>query len=111
MRRPIRIAAIVILLLLVAAVTDGVSQSGTADMPTCVPIAQRTGEVGCWIIVDEPVGPLRETPVFWHLDTFPTRAAAEAARRPGAAVIEALGGDAVREMRSGRGSRNGQLIA
>jgi quercetin dioxygenase-like cupin family protein len=30
-------------------------------------------------------------PSFWHLDRFPTRAAAEAAKRPGAAVVEALG--------------------
>jgi len=62
----------------------------TPDMPTCVPIAQRVREVGCWIIVDEPVGRVPPEPVFWHLDTFPTRAAAEAAKRSGAAIIEAL---------------------
>jgi hypothetical protein len=62
----------------------------TPEMPTCVPIAQRVREGGCWIIVDEPVGRLSSEPVFWHLDTFPSRAAAEAAKRPGAAIIEAL---------------------
>ncbi len=67
------------------------SQTPTAEMPTCVPIAQRLREVGCWIIVDEPVGGVLTEPTFWHLDTFPTRAAAEAAKQPGAAVIEALG--------------------
>ncbi|MGH9370249.1 MAG: hypothetical protein ACRD15_01825 [Vicinamibacterales bacterium] len=67
------------------------SQTQTPERPTCVPIAQRVREVGCWIIVDEPVGRVSPEPVFWHLDTFPTRAAAEAAKRPGAAVIEALG--------------------
>ena len=61
------------------------------DVPTCAPIAQRVSEVGCWIITDEPVGRVSSGPVFWHLETFPTRAAAAAAKRPGAAVIEALG--------------------
>lgn len=67
------------------------SQTQTPEMPTCVPIAQRVREVGCWIIVDEPVVGALPEPVFWHLDTFPIRAAAEAAKRPGAAVIDALG--------------------
>ena len=67
------------------------SQAQTPEMPTCVPIVQRVREVGCWIIVDEPVGRVSPEPVFWHLDTFPTRAAAEAAKRPGATVLEALG--------------------
>jgi quercetin dioxygenase-like cupin family protein len=67
------------------------SQTQTPEVPTCVPIAQRVREVGCWIIADEAVGHVPPEPVFWHLDTFPTRAAAEAAKRPGAAIIEALG--------------------
>jgi len=67
------------------------SQTQTPEMPTCVPIVQRVREVGCWIIVDGPVGRVSPEPVFWHLDTFPIRAAAEAAKRPGATVIEALG--------------------
>ena len=67
------------------------AQAQAPEMPTCVPIAQRTREAGCWIIVDQRVGRVSPEPTFWHLDTFPTRAAAEAAKRPGAAVIEALG--------------------
>ncbi len=66
------------------------SQTRTPDPVRCLPIAQRVRDVGCWIIVDEPVGRV-SPPAFWHLDTFPTSAAAEAARRPGAVVIEALG--------------------
>jgi hypothetical protein len=68
------------------------SQSPAARLPTCVPVAQRVGDIGCWIIVDEPVARVSPEPVFWHLDTFPTRAAAEAAKRQGSSsVIEALG--------------------
>jgi len=67
------------------------SKPAADDMPTCVPIAQRTREIGCWIIVDEPVGRVPKESAFWHLDTFPSRAAAEAAKPRGAAVIESLG--------------------
>jgi len=62
-----------------------------SEVPACIPIAQRTREAGCWIIVDEPVGRLPQPPLFWHLDTFPTRTAAEAAKGAGAAVVESLG--------------------
>jgi len=71
--------------------TPGIPQTQTPEMPTCVPIAQRVREAGCWIIVDEPVGRVSPEPMFWHLDSFPTRVAAQTARQPGAAVIEALG--------------------
>src|SRR5262245_38357939 len=66
-------------------------QGQTAELPTCMPIAKRVGDVGCWIIDDEPVGRVLQEPGFWHPDAFSCRAAAEAAKRPGAAVIEALG--------------------
>jgi quercetin dioxygenase-like cupin family protein len=57
----------------------------------CRPASERTGELGCWIMADEPVGRLARAQVSWHLDAFPTRAAAEAAKGPGGAVVEALG--------------------
>jgi len=56
----------------------------------CQPIAQRKGDVGCWIIVDDPIGPVPSQPVFWHLDTYPSRAAAEAVKRPRGTVVESL---------------------
>jgi quercetin dioxygenase-like cupin family protein len=39
----------------------------------------------------DPLGQLSESAVFWHLDTYPTRAAAEAAKGPRGTVMEALG--------------------
>ena len=57
----------------------------------CLPVAERTGEIGCWFIADQIVGQLPAGPVSWHLDTYPTRAEAEAERRPGATVVESLG--------------------
>lgn len=57
----------------------------------CKPVSQRTREVGCWIMADDPVGQLIKSPVFWHLDTYSTRAAAEADKRPRGQIVEALG--------------------
>ena len=57
----------------------------------CQPISQRTAELGCWIIVSAPVGKLSPQPIFWHLDTYATRAAAEAAKGPQSTVVESFG--------------------
>jgi quercetin dioxygenase-like cupin family protein len=56
----------------------------------CRPVSERTGPVGCWIMAQEPLGELPATEVFWRLTTFPNRVAAEAAKVPGATVVEAL---------------------
>src|SRR5687768_3858733 len=54
---------------------------------SCVPVAQRAGrELGCWITATEALGELPRAP-FWHLDAFPTRAAAEAAKGPRGTVV------------------------
>ncbi len=62
-----------------------------AEVVACRPVSERTGEVGCWIMARHPVGQLEQSQVFWHLDTYPTRPAAEAAKGPRSTVIEALG--------------------
>ena len=62
---------------------------GTHVASTTVPVPggcdrPRTGPadaVGCYKAGSEPVGTAPATPLFWHLDAYPTRAAAEAARR------------------------------
>jgi quercetin dioxygenase-like cupin family protein len=57
----------------------------------CLPVSQRTAEAGCWIMLNEPLGRLAQSPVYWHLDTYPNRAAAEAAKGSRGSVVEALG--------------------
>lgn len=57
----------------------------------CEPVSQRTGELGCWIIADQPVGQLTRPEIFWYLDNYSTRSAAEAAKGPSGAVVESLG--------------------
>jgi hypothetical protein len=36
----------------------------------CKPVSRRTQEIGCWIISDDSIGQLIQSPVFWHLDVL-----------------------------------------
>jgi hypothetical protein len=64
----------------------------TSPRRTCLPVSERAGrDAGCWLMASEPLGTLSQSSVYWHLDTYPTRAAAEAAKGPRGTVIEALG--------------------
>jgi quercetin dioxygenase-like cupin family protein len=57
-----------------------------------VPASQRTADTGCYLLAEEPLQKLPAKEVFWHLYAYPTRAAADAARkgRTGT-VVESLG--------------------
>ena len=57
----------------------------------CRPVKQRTGEIGCWTMINLSIGKLPAAPMFWHLDSYPSRATAEAAKGSRSAVVEALG--------------------
>lgn len=57
----------------------------------CRPAAERTGELGCWIMADESVGQLTQKQVFWYLDVYPTRSAAVAAKDSQGTVLDSLG--------------------
>lgn len=77
-------------LLLVSCATmraQGVQVAGD----TCKPVSQRTQDVGCWILADDPVGRLSSSQVFWYLDTYATRAAAQADKGPQGVVVESMG--------------------
>jgi quercetin dioxygenase-like cupin family protein len=58
---------------------------------SCKPVSQRTSDVGCWILAHDALGPLPQERVFWHLDVYPTRAQAEAAKGPRGTVLESSG--------------------
>lgn len=57
----------------------------------CRPVAERTGVDGCWILASTRMGRLPAGPVFWTLDRFSTREAAQQASTKNGAVVEALG--------------------
>lgn len=59
---------------------------------TCVPVSERAGrELGCFITATQVLGKLPEGPLYWHLNTYPTRAAADAAKSPNGTVVESYG--------------------
>ena len=75
-------------LLLISAGWAGAQTGGT-----CVPVSERAGrEFGCFIMAREELGTLpAQPPLYWHLDTFPTLAAARTAKGPRGTVVESLG--------------------
>ena len=57
----------------------------------CVPTGERAGRaVGCFILASQPLGQFERAATFWHLETFPTRAAADNAKSARGAVVEAF---------------------
>ena len=54
--------------------------------------SKRTGETGCYLLATESLKRLPAKEVFWHLYAYPSRVAAEAARKGSAGtVVESLG--------------------
>lgn len=60
---------------------------------TCEPVAQRGDRVlGCYITARQSLGRLpADAVIYWHIDSFPTLAAAEAARSGRATAVSSLG--------------------
>lgn len=67
------------------------AQGVAAPGDTCKPANTRTQQIGCWILADNPVGQITKPDVFWHLDGYATRAAAEADKGPRGTVVESYG--------------------
>ena len=86
LRRRVRIT-----LTALACVVTALGMCDDAIAQICRPVGQRTGEVGCWIVIDAPLGQLPREPIFWYLDSYPTRGAAEAAKGSHGTVVESLG--------------------
>jgi hypothetical protein len=66
---------------------QGVAREGAV----CQPASQRNQELGCWILADDPVGQLTKQQVFWHLETYPTDAAAHADKGSRGIVLDSFG--------------------
>jgi quercetin dioxygenase-like cupin family protein len=57
-----------------------------------VPVTQRTGATGCYLTATLPLPLLPSVPVFWHVYSYPSRAAADAVeKQPASIVVESLG--------------------
>ena len=78
----------------------------------CKPVSERKTEVGCWILTDNPVGILPSSEASWYLDTYPTRAAAEAAKGPHGTIVESFGKTWLLSIeRAGWLSHNGERVS
>ena len=55
------------------------------------PSVERKTENGCYTTEETALGMLPSGSLFWHLDAYPSRAAAEAARGPRGTVTESFG--------------------
>src|SRR6516165_10594018 len=86
-----RLAWVVLLWLVTPALLAAQSQAQSLSLGACKPVSERTGETGCWILVDQPVGRAEQAQVFWHLDVYPTRSEADKAKGPRGTVVESLG--------------------
>ncbi|MGA8143623.1 MAG: hypothetical protein WB987_07025 [Candidatus Acidiferrales bacterium] len=92
----IAIALLVLLLLFTHYLSTQTSlrAQSNAQLPrfgVCKPVSERTTEMGCWILVDHPIGPIGQAQTFWHLDIYSTHALAEKAKGPRGTVVESLG--------------------
>ena len=67
------------------------SASGVFAQQGCLPVSDRTGEVGCWITEVTPLGKFSTGQAYWHIDSFPSRSDAESAKSTRGTVVESLG--------------------
>jgi quercetin dioxygenase-like cupin family protein len=75
-----------------ASAPTGAAQPAPDPSRGCrTPVSERPGETGCYLTVETPLGALPAGPLYWHLYTYPTRAAAEAARGPRGTVVGSFG--------------------
>jgi hypothetical protein len=78
-------------MLMVVLCSHAVAQGVAVQGDTCKPLSARMRDIGCWILADNPVGQLTSQNVFWHLDVYPTRGAAEADKGTRGTVVEPFG--------------------
>ncbi len=71
--------------------TQLLAQGAQAPGDPCKPVSQRTQQIGCWILADHALGTLTQPSVFWNLDQYPTREAAQADKGPHGTVVESFG--------------------
>ena len=91
MIRRVLLIRILLLCLLLLPCKRLVAQGVAVPGDKCKPMSERTQEIGCWILADDSVGQLTKPEVFWHLDTYPTRTAAQADKGPQGVVVESFG--------------------
>jgi quercetin dioxygenase-like cupin family protein len=91
MIRQVRLNGMLFFCLLLCLCAQLMAQGVAAPGDTCKPTSARMQGIGCWILADNPIGQLTKPQVFWHLDAYPTRFAAQADKGPQGTVVESFG--------------------
>ncbi len=65
--------------------------TAVAQDPCTTPASKRPAEVGCYFTAAESLGVLPSDPLFWHLFTYPSRAAATRVQHSRGIVVEVFG--------------------
>ena len=89
----VRQCMIVKFILILSAFTTFPGKPSLAQIPgRCeVPANQRTEDAGCYLTATQEITRMPAGPIYWHLYTYPTHAAAEAAKEPNGTVVESFG--------------------
>lgn len=90
-RRCVPLASFIWIWLVTAISLSAQSKAPIHSFGACKPVSERTTEVGCWILADQPTGRVEQAHVFWYLDAYPTRSDADKAKGPRGTVVESLG--------------------
>jgi hypothetical protein len=85
------VAAAAFVLLGTPDVVNGQQGGQMPSFGACKPLSERTTELGCWILVDQPIGRIEQAQTYWHLDAYATRADADRAKGARGTVVESLG--------------------
>jgi quercetin dioxygenase-like cupin family protein len=84
------LAAVLGLVSALVAADQALSQLQYRPGLPCRPVSERSGDLGCWIVAQEPLDRLPQGPLFWHLNTYPSLTTAQAAKGPRGTVVEAF---------------------
>ena len=84
------------------------TNAAEAQLMACTPDSpERRGEPGCTIVGNKSLPSRLRAPVFWHIDEFPTLAAAQRAEGPTSVTFEAQGSAWLYTIDSDSSSRHG----
>lgn len=78
-------------LALAAALSPSASAQEEGTGGRCIPVAERGDrQLGCYIVARTQIGALPTGDVYWHIESFPDLASAEAAAGPRSTAVEAF---------------------
>lgn len=74
---------------LIGLMTSGAPHAQTGGV--CIPVSERTTELGCFVHAEQRLRALPRGPLYWHIDRFPSRTSAVVARKANGTIVEILG--------------------